>query len=143
MKKKFFSAATFAVLFVFVSAIVQADTGETPPAVEGAKTVTPNDVKAVLGNAVVLDVRKRGSFLDGRLPGAKSIAAHFNAEKKSFDTAVFGANKSAPVIIYGHGTDGWSSVYAVRSAVAAGYTDVRWMRSGWASWVERKLPVEQ
>ena len=117
--------------------------GETPPSIEGAKTVTPADVKNILGKALVLDVRKKASYLESRIPGAKSITAHFDAEKKAFATAAFGSDKSAAIVIYGHGSDGWSAVHAARSAVAAGYSNVLWLRTGWTSWSEQKMPVEQ
>ncbi len=120
-----------------------AQSGEAPASIEGAKTVAPEDVKGLLGKAVVLDVRKKATYLEGRLPGAKSITGHFDAEKKSFESAAFGSDKSALIVIYGHGSDGWSAVYAVRSAVAQGYGNVHWMRTGWASWIDKKFPIEQ
>jgi rhodanese-related sulfurtransferase len=143
MKSRCFVLSVMFALAAVTPNVARADSGETPPTIEGAKSVAPQDVQSILGKALVLDVRKRASYLEGRLPGAKSISSQFNAEKKAFDAAVFGPDKAVPIVIYGHGSDGWSSVYAVRSAVAAGYSDVRWMRTGWASWVERKLPVEQ
>ena len=126
-----------------LSSIAFAQSGETPAAIAGAKVVTPADVKPLLGKALVLDVRKKATYLEGRVPGAKSITGHFDADKKAFDTAAFGADKTVPIVIYGHGTDGWSAVHAVRSAVAAGYSNVNWMRTGYASWVDQKMSVEQ
>ena len=103
---------------------------ETPPTLLGAKTVTTDEVKALLGKVTILDVRRKASYVEGRIPGAKSIVGHFKSESKTFDSEAFGADKSAAIVIHGHGTDGWSAVYAVNSAVAAGYKDVRWMRGG-------------
>lgn len=90
---------------------------------------------------LVLDVRRKAAFLDGRLPKAKGIAK--NAETKAFDPAVFGANKDATLVVYGHGSDGRSAVDAVATAVAAGYRNVVWMRGGWTEWSAAGLPVEQ
>lgn len=118
-------------------------TGETPATLEGAKTVTPNDVKALIGKATFLDVRRKAAYLEGRLPGAKSVAPKGEGEARAFDPVTFGADKSAPIVIYGHGSDGWSAVLAVRNAVAAGFTNVHWMRTGWAAWSAEKLPTEQ
>jgi rhodanese-related sulfurtransferase len=120
-----------------------AQTGETPPAIDGAKTVTSADVKNMLGKALVLDVRKKATFAEGRLPGAKSITEHYDADKKTFAVAAFGTDKAKPIVIYGHGSDGWSAVAAVKSAVAAGYTNVNWMRTGWSAWSAEKMPTEQ
>jgi 3-mercaptopyruvate sulfurtransferase SseA len=118
-----------------------AQSGDAPATIEGAKTVSPEQVKAMLGKAVSVDARRRATYLEGHLPGAQSIVSHYNAEAKTFAPAAFGGDKAAPIVIYGHGSDGWSAVYAVRSAVAAGHTNVHWMRSGWAAWTEQKLPV--
>ena len=142
------SLRTLLAFIGFATMLLQApvafsQSGETPPSIEGAKTVTPADIKNILGKALVLDVRKKASYLEGRIPGAKSITAHFDAEKKTFATAAFGSDKSAIIVIYGHGSDGWSAVHATRSAVAGGYSNVLWLRTGWVSWAEQKMPVEQ
>ena len=113
------------------------------PALDGAKVVAPADVKSLLGKALVLDVRKKATYLEGRVPGAKSITGHFDAEKKVFDAVAFGNDKSAVIVIYGHGSDGWSAVHAVKSAVAAGYSNINWLRTGYASWADQKMPIEQ
>ena len=121
-----------------------AQSGETSaPTLAGAKTVTTDEVKALLGKVTILDVRRKASYIEGHIPSAKSIVGHFKSESKTFDSAAFGTDKSAAIVIHGHGTDGWSAVHAVNSAVAAGYKDVRWMRAGWADWSAKKLPVEQ
>lgn len=130
-------------LFLAVSALpVAAQTGETPPSLAGATTVSPADAKKALdAGALVLDVRRRATFLEGHLPGAKSIAAQINSEQKSVDPAAFGGDKAKPIVIYGHGTDGWSAVLAVETAVKQGYTAVLWMREGFKGWQAAKLPI--
>jgi rhodanese-related sulfurtransferase len=66
-----------------------------------------------------------------------------NAQTKTFDAAAFAASKEAPLLIYGHGSDGWSAVEAARAAAAAGYRQVNWMRGGWVEWTGAGLPSEQ
>ncbi|WP_341896211.1 rhodanese-like domain-containing protein [Ferrovibrio terrae] len=120
-----------------------AQTGETPATLDGAKTIAAADAKALLAKgAKVFDVRKKASFADGHIPGAKSASAAVNANDKTMDTAILGADKDAVIIIHGHGTDGWSAVYAVKAAVAAGFKNVNWLRSGWADWSASGFPVE-
>jgi rhodanese-related sulfurtransferase len=135
------------VTFLATSALLSpalAQSGETPPTLDGAKTTSTSDVKSMVGKAMILDVRKKATYLDGRLPGAKSIISFYDADKKSYDvTAAFGTDKAAPIVIYGHGSDGWSAVTAVKAAVGAGYINVHWMRTGWAAWSAEKLPTEQ
>ena len=119
-----------------------ANTGETPPTLDGARTVTAAEAKALLDRgATVLDVRRKAAYLEGRVPGARGLAR--KADTKAFDPAAFGPGKDAAVLIYGHGTDGWSAVEAVRTAVAAGYTQVHWLRGGWVEWSAAGLPSQQ
>lgn len=143
MKKFLLIGATSAMVAMWSAGGAFAQSGETPATLLGAKTVSSENVKEILGKAVIVDVRKKASYLEGHLPGAKSAASFYDAEKKTFDAAAFGSDKSAPIVIYGHGSDGWSAVAAVKSAVDAGFTNVRWMRTGWADWTNKKMPVTQ
>lgn len=123
-------------------AIVLASAGvagaaETPPTLAGAKTVTAEEVKGLIGKAAILDVRKKASFLEGHIPTGISIKHAQNKDTKKFDLAVFGTDKGAAIIIHGHGSDGWSAVEAVNSAVEAGYTNVLWFRGGIREWTEK------
>lgn len=119
-----------------------ANTGETPPTLDGVRTVSAAEAKAMMGKGVtVLDVRRKAAYLEGRVPSAKGLAR--NAQTKAFDPAAFGANKEAPLLIYGHGSDGWSAVEAARAAAAAGYRNVNWMRGGWTEWTAAGNPTEQ
>ena len=136
-------AMLIATWLTFSGVAAFAQSGETPPTITGAKTVTTEEVVALIGKIAILDVRRKASFVEGHIPGAKSIVGYFKSETKTFDSEAFGRDKSAPIVIHGHGTDGWSAVNAVNSAVAAGYKDVRWMRGGWADWTAKKFPVEQ
>lgn len=135
----------FAMTAIFVAMFGQAmaQTGETPASLEGAKTITAEQAKALIERGgIALDVRKKASFVESRLPKAKSIRAAENAETKEFDTAGFGP-KETHLIIYGHGSDGWSSVSAVRGAVKAGYVNVNWLRGGFQEWSKAGLVTEQ
>lgn len=121
-----------------------AQTGETPPTIAGATTVAPGDAKkAIEGGALVLDVRRRATYLEGHLPGAKSITHQINTQDKTVDPAAFGSDKAKPIVIYGHGTDGWSAVLAVETAVKQGFTSVLWMREGFKGWQAAKLPIAE
>lgn len=138
-----FVATVAGLLMLGCVGTASAQTGETPPTISGAKTIAAADAKALIDKgAVVTDVRKKASYVEGRLPKAKSITSARREETKDFDPTVFGADKSAPIVVYGHGTDGWSAVSAVESAVKAGYTNVNWLRGGFAEWTKASLPVE-
>jgi rhodanese-related sulfurtransferase len=124
--------------------VAMAQTGETPPTLEGALTVSAAETKALIdAGAQVYDARRKAAFAEGHLPKAKSISGFQNEQTKQFDAAAFGTNKQAAIIIHGHGSDGWSAVQAVKDAVAAGFGKVHWLRGGFAEWTAAKLPLEQ
>jgi len=131
-----------ATLFVATQALAQS--GETPPALDGAKTISAPEAKAAIDSgALALDVRRKASFVESRLPKAKSIGSAKDPKTNEFDVAVFGPKKDGPIIIYGHGSDGWSAVAAVNSAVKAGYSNVLWLRGGFVEWTKSGMPLEQ
>ena len=137
-------AKTLATAVLFAAVGASAQTGETPPVLEGAKTISARDAKAAIeSGAQPLDVRKKASFVEGRLPKAKAIGAAKDPKTNEFNISVFGAKKDAAVVVYGHGTDGWSAVAAVNSAVKAGFTNVLWLRGGYTEWAAAGMPVEQ
>ena len=119
-----------------------AQTGETPTSITGAKTISVADLKTDMGKVTIFDVRRRATFVEGHLPGAQSIVRHVDSAAQKCDAAAaFGSDKARPIVIHGHGTDGWSAFYCVKAAVEAGYTDVRWLRVGYAGWTEGGNPV--
>lgn len=110
---------------------------DTPPTLPGAKTITAEEVKGLVGSASILDVRKKASYLEGHLPTGQSITHAQDKATKKFDVAAFGADKAKPIVIHGHGPDGWSAVAAVNSAVEAGYTNILWFRGGIREWTDK------
>lgn len=140
--KSLISLAAAAVFLMASSAFAQ--TGETPPTLPGVATVTAADAKTLIEKGgVALDVRKKAAYVEGHLPGAKSIRSAINEQTKAVDPSAFGANKDAVILIYGHGTDGWSAVDAAKAATEAGYKNVKWLRGGWSEWSKAGLPSEQ
>ena len=137
-------ASIGAALLLAGAMIATAQTGETPLTIEGAKTVTAADAKSLIDKGgIVLDVRAAKTFAEGRVPKAKSIRAAYNDKTKEFDPTTFGTNKDAVIVIYGHGSDGWTAVDATKSAAKAGFKQVHWMRGGWVEWTKAGLPVEK
>lgn len=138
---RFVALASAAVIGAAILGTTPATANETPPTLAGAKTVSADEVKPLLGKALILDVRKKATFQEGHLQGAKSITHAHNKDAKAFDPSVFGADKSATIVIHGHGSDGWSAVDAVNTAVRAGFTNVLWMRGGFKEWTDKGLPL--
>ena len=137
-----FVAAVLSLLLI--SGTVHAQSGETPATLENVKTVTSEQAKDLIAKgAKVYDFRRKTAYADGHIPGAVSGSSAYNSETKQVDAAVFGANKDLVIIIHGHGSDGWTAVAAAKSAAAAGFKNVNWLRAGWAEWQAKGFPVEQ
>ena len=115
---------------------------ETPTQLEGVTVVSSNDLRPMLDRGVrVYDLRKKASYVDGHVPGAKSAASYYNATDTTLDTSFLGPNKSDRIVFYSHGTTGWKSYWAAKRAVEAGYTNVMWMRGGFSEWAGGEHPV--
>lgn len=115
---------------------------ETPTQLPGVTIVSADELKPMLDQGIfVYDLRKKASFIDGHVPGAKSAAAYYDAERTSLDTTVLVPNKSDRILFYSHGTTGWKSYWAAVRAVEAGYTNVMWMRGGFAEWSANEFPI--
>ncbi len=137
-------APILAAALLALAAPALAQTGETPPTLEGAKTITASEAKAAIDAGVLtLDVRRKASFVEGRLPKAKAVGSAKNPQTNEFDLAIYGPKKDATILVYGHGSDGWSAVAAVNTAVKAGYSRVLWLRGGYVEWTKAGLPIEQ
>lgn len=131
--------SSLARLFLLVGALcisAPSFAADAPLSLPGAKTVSLEEVKGMVGKIAIFDVRKKASYLEGHLPTGQSITHAQDKATKKFDPAVFGADKAAMIIIHGHGPDGQSAVMAVSSAVEAGYTNVLWFRGGVREWTD-------
>jgi rhodanese-related sulfurtransferase len=70
-------------------------------------------------------------------------SASFDASQDAFPLDKLPADKKARIVFYSDGPTGWKSYKAAVLAVKAGYTNVMYMRSGFAEWETRGLPVER
>ena len=117
---------------------------ETPLQLEGVTIVSAQELEPMLNQGIfIYDLRKKASYVDGHVPGAESAAAHYDAQTTTLDTGFLGPNKSDRVLFYSHGTTGWKSYWAAKRAVEAGYTNVMWMRGGFAEWAASELPISR
>jgi len=115
---------------------------ETPTQLEGVTIISPDELRPMLDQGTkIYDLRKKASYADGHLPGAKSAASHYDPSDTSLDTSILGPNRSDRVVFYSHGTTGWKSYWAARRAVEAGYTNVMWMRGGFSEWAAGEHPI--
>ena len=115
---------------------------ETPNHLEGVTIITSDELRSMLDQGVTIyDLRKKASYVDGHVPGAASAAEYYDATENRLDTSFLGPRRSDRIVFYSHGTTGWKSYWAARHAVEAGYSNVMWMRGGFAEWYEREHPV--
>ncbi|MEQ8354376.1 MAG: rhodanese-like domain-containing protein [Kiloniellaceae bacterium] len=117
---------------------------ETPTQLDGVTIVTPDQLRPMLNKGVtVYDLRKKASYVDGHVPGAKSAASYYDATDTTLDTSFLGPNRSDRIVFYSHGSTGWKSYWAAQRAVEAGYSNVMWMRGGYSEWTAGENPVSR
>lgn len=126
---------------------------ETPTTVAGAKVISVDEGKALAAakGALFVDTRNAMNFGKGHVPGAVSASykeksekvANFDASKDEFELAKLPADKNAKVVFYSDGPTGWKSYKAAVLAVKGGWKNVMYMRSGFAEWEAKSLPVER
>ena len=151
MIKHSLSAAFIALTLTTTTA--WANKPETPTAAPGIKVINVDEGKTLASSkgAVFVDTRNAMNFGKGRVPGALSAAykeksepvADFDATVDSFELAKLPADKNAKVVFYSDGPTGWKSYKAAVLASKAGYKNVMYMRSGYAEWEAKGLPVER
>lgn len=126
---------------------------ETPTSAPGVKVITVDEGKALATSkgASFFDTRNAMNFGKGHVPGAVSASykeksdkvADFDASKDEFDLAKLPADKNARVVFYSDGPTGWKSYKAAVLASRAGYKNVMYMRTGFAEWEAKGLPIER
>lgn len=126
---------------------------ETPTSISGAKIISVEEGKSLAARkaATFVDTRSPVNFGKGRVPGAVMAAYKeksepspaFDAAQDSFALDKLPTDKKAPIVFYSDGPTGWKSYKAAVLAVKAGYTNVMYMRSGFAEWESKGHPVER
>lgn len=86
-------------------------------------------------DALVIDVRDTGDFIEGHLPGARNVPAA-SLEQKMAELV---ADKDRPVIVTC--ATGARTVNACKKLKAAGYTRVHELEGGLQAWMSAGLPV--
>lgn len=135
--KKFQSLFITVFCMLFISS---AYAKESPTSVDGAKTVTATEAKALFDKgALFVDVRSNKDWAAGRIPDAVHIEL-----KKVLSEETLGkeAKKSESIVIYCNGVSCIRSSKASAKAVAWGYTKVHYYRLGYPDWKSAGYPTE-
>ncbi len=112
----------------------------SPMSVDGAKTVTATEAKALFDKgSIFLDVRSDKDWGAGRIPDAMHIEL-----KKKLNEASMGKEikKNDAVVIYCNGESCMRSSKASAKAVGWGYSKVYYFRDGFPAWKTAGYPVE-
>ncbi len=119
-----------------------ADTGyRAPETVEGARTVSAEEVKALHDEGVVIvDVRNPRLHARRHIPGA----IHLDLKTAFNESALAAvADKQAPVVLYCSGIKCSRSSRASKMAVEWGYEEVLYFRGGIVDWRNAGYPVAE
>jgi rhodanese-related sulfurtransferase len=116
---------------------------DTPTSLQGVRIVTAEELRSLLAQraAKVYDLRKKASYVEGHIPGSVNAARHYDEKDKTLDVSVLDKDRATTVVFYSHGVSGWKSYWAAKSAVTSGYSNVLWLRGGYAEWEDKNLPV--
>lgn len=114
----------------------------TPLKVPGAKTVTTDELKAMLAaepKPVVIDALGGATMIESAQGLGNGIGEQrlFGKDAAMFPKALeslTGGDKSKPIVFYCRSSSCWHSYNASLRAVEAGYTQVLWYRGGIDAW---------
>jgi rhodanese-related sulfurtransferase len=115
----------------------------------GAVTANAVEIGSLMGDAgervIIIDVRPRADFAKGHLRNAKHLPVRYSDVLRDhvFDKAALGGDKSAKIVVYGASATDPAAAAVVRKALSEGYTNVIWMRGGFADWVAARLPASE
>ncbi|MBI5739077.1 MAG: rhodanese-like domain-containing protein [Nitrospirae bacterium] len=149
--KKISSALLVLAFMLAMICVAVADDAVTPAKLEGAKIVTADEVKKILGqkDVHVYDMRKALNFGKGHLQGAVSLPFKWTVENEDpskrqgeFNMSQLPQDKNAKIVFHSDGPSGWKSYYAAKTAKEAGYKNVMWYREGFDDWSKKGYPLE-
>ena len=122
------------------------DAPATPTTLKGGKIITVDEAAALSKNkgASFVDTRSTLNFGKGHIPGAITAAYKEKSEKvENFDVALDQFDFAAKIVFYSDGPTGWKSYKAAVLAIKQGYSNVLYLRGGFADWTAKNLPVER
>ncbi len=129
-----------AVLLFALATVTSAGSVEGPETVDGATTIDVAEATRLFENEVTfIDVRKDKDWEAGRVPEAYHLDVKKNFTEESLAKVV---KKDETVVLYCNGIKCLRSSLAAKKAVAWGYTDVKYFRTGFPAWKGAGNPVE-
>lgn len=125
----------------------------TPTKLTGGKIVSVDEAKTLLDQKSVafFDMRNILNYGKGHIPtgtalpykGESQNKPDFDSTQDKLDMSKLPAAKDAKLVFYSDGPTGWKSYKAAVIAIKAGYSNVMWLREGYAGWVAKSYAVAQ
>ena len=115
-----------------------------PPLLNEAQAAIQGDEAVWLHahGVLFLDARRTAMYLEGHIPGAKSLSAWEDGLSEKVDQlSLFTADLKLPVVIYCSGGDCHDSHLVAQKLWLAGFRNLRIYTDGYPDWEARKLPV--
>jgi rhodanese-related sulfurtransferase len=128
-------------LLVMPLTLAWAEKPTAPPAIEGARKLSAEQVVALIldePELVVIDARKDEEYAKGHIEGAISL---LDTHMTPTALARHVANRDTPVLFYCNGARCLRSTNAIKKALKWGYRNLYWFRGGWVEWRDKKLPI--
>lgn len=136
--------ATLFSFFMLNSTISHADKpGFTAPMnVEGAKTITNKEAKALFDQGMLfIDVRRKGHRNGGEhIPNALNISTKHQLSEKSLLAVM---KKDDPAVFYCHGSKCPASSKGLKKAIKWGFTNLYYYREGINGWKDAGYPINK
>lgn len=138
MKKIINSILMIGLVFSFGLAQAKED---VPASLDGATTVNAEGLIDLVDEheeLVIIDSRKPSDRDKGFIEGSIGLPDTDTTPDK---LAQHISSKSTPVLFYCNGVKCGRSVKAANIAIADGYNNVFWFRTGWEEWTSKGYPV--
>jgi len=122
----------------------------TPNQLDGVKRITATQATELASRgALLVDVRTEREYNNRHARGAVLVPYSEKSQKEpQFDGSLDSfaglakLDRNRPVVFMCNGPECWKSFKASRTAFAAGFKDVYWLRGGVPEWVKTELPTE-
>ncbi len=130
---------------IFLTPIAAFSGEHTAPAsVEGAKIIDAAEAKKLFdeGTAVFVDARQDSAYEEGRIPGAIHLDVKIKGtyDQKNLEKNL--PDKNATIVAYCNGEKCTRASMASAFFVSAGYSNVRYFRTGFPGWSAAGNPIE-
>lgn len=128
-------------LFGLVLGIAQAEEEIMPPSLDGATTISAEELIDLVDeheDLVIIDARKPSDRDKGYIEGSIGLV---DTDTTPETLANHIPSTSTPIVFYCNGIKCGRSAKSTNVAVADGYSNIYWFRGGWEEWSSKGYPV--